>query len=83
MKALAFIVLAALALGAFPCYGQIMPSMVTSSMRVRPNGEVEIKATYKMEPGPSLFQLPADYQIVDEPGPFAITFTFIDKKLVH
>jgi hypothetical protein len=52
MKAFALIVLVALALSAFPCYGQIMPSMVVSSMRVRPNGEVEIRATYKMEPGP-------------------------------
>ena len=35
------------------------------------------------EPDPSLFQVPADYQIVDEPGPFAITFTFVDKKLTR
>jgi hypothetical protein len=42
----------ALLLSITPCYGQIMPSMVTSSMRVLPNGEVRIRATYKMEPGP-------------------------------
>ena len=52
MKAFAFIGPVALALSAFPCYGQIIPSMVTSSMRVRPNGGIEIRATYKLEPGP-------------------------------
>jgi hypothetical protein len=52
MKSFAFAALVALALSAFPCYGQIMPSMVTSSARVRPTGEIEIRATYKMEPGP-------------------------------
>jgi hypothetical protein len=30
----------------------------------------------RTEPNPSLFKVPADYQIVDEPGPFAITFQF-------
>lgn len=50
MRATAFLFL--LALGAFPCYGQVIPSMVTSSMRVLPNGDFEIRATYKMDPGP-------------------------------
>lgn len=52
MKTFVFIVLVVLALSSFPCYGQIIPSMVTSSMKVLPGGEIEIRATYKMEPGP-------------------------------
>ena len=31
------------------------------------------------EPDPSLFQIPADFQIVDESGPFVITFTLSQK----
>lgn len=50
MRAAAFLFL--WALGVFPCYGQVVPSMVTSSMRVLPNGDIEIRATYKMKPGP-------------------------------
>jgi hypothetical protein len=52
MKTFVFIVLVALAISVIPCYGQIMPSMVTSSMTVRPDGGIDIRATYKMEPGP-------------------------------
>jgi len=28
------------------------------------------------EPDPDLFRIPGDYRIVDEPGPFAVTFVF-------
>jgi hypothetical protein len=52
MKAFAFAVPVVLMLATLPCYGQIIPSMVTSSMRVLPGGEIEIRATYKLEPGP-------------------------------
>jgi hypothetical protein len=52
MKTFALIALALLILSAFPCQGQVIPSMVFSSMRYRPGGELEIRATYKMEPGP-------------------------------
>jgi hypothetical protein len=52
MKTFAFIALTVLVLSATPCQGQIMPSMVYSSMRTRPNGVFEIRATYKLEPGP-------------------------------
>jgi hypothetical protein len=52
MKAFAFLVPIVLALSSYPCHGQIIPSMVTSSTRILPNGEIEIRATYKMEPGP-------------------------------
>jgi len=49
-----------------------------------PRSGDEIAASYdivRSEPDPSLFQVPSDYQIVDEPGPFAITF--IVKKLLQ
>ena len=36
MKAFAFAVPVVLMLATLPCYGQIIPSMVTSSMRVLP-----------------------------------------------
>ncbi len=52
MKAFAFPLLVLLALSTCPCYAQIVPSMVTSSMKILPGGDIEIRATYKMEPGP-------------------------------
>ena len=52
MRASAILLLVFWASGEFRCYGQVVPSMVTSSMRVLPNGDIEIRATYKMEPGP-------------------------------
>jgi hypothetical protein len=52
MRASAFPLLVLSALSAFPCYGQIIPSMVASSMKFLPGGDIEITATYKMEPGP-------------------------------
>lgn len=51
-----------------------------------PRSGTEIAASYdidRAEPDPSLFQPPVDFQLVDEPGPFAITFTYINKKLVQ
>jgi hypothetical protein len=47
-----FTCIALIVLSAAVCRAQIMPSMVTSSMKVLPNREFEIRATYKMEPGP-------------------------------
>jgi hypothetical protein len=49
MKTFTFLVIV---LSAALCQAQIMPSMVTSSMKVLPNKEFDIRATYKMEPGP-------------------------------
>jgi hypothetical protein len=51
-----------------------------------PRSGAEIAASYDIdhnEPDPSLFQLPAGYQVIDEPGPFAITFTYADRKFVR
>ncbi len=51
-----------------------------------PRSGSEIAASFDIdhtEPDPSLFQPPADFQVVDEPGPFAITFTYVNKKLVR
>jgi hypothetical protein len=52
MKAFTFLLPVALAVSSIPSFGQIVPSMVTTSTRVLPAGEIEIRATYKMEPGP-------------------------------
>jgi hypothetical protein len=53
MKAFIPAALSLLALGMSPCFGQIIPSMTGSSMRMNPSGEYEVRATYKLEPGPA------------------------------
>lgn len=52
MKTFACMLPVMLAVNSVLCCAQVIPSMVTSSMRVLPGGEIEIRATYKMEPGP-------------------------------
>jgi hypothetical protein len=47
-----------------------------------PRSGDETAASYDIvrgEPDPRLFQIPPDYQIVDEPGPFAVTYIFSPK----
>jgi hypothetical protein len=61
MKAIIPRALALLLLSASPCHGQIMPSMTDSFMRMGANGEYEIRATYKLEPGPATAYLGSPY----------------------